>query len=133
MPIRFYCVFCNKQLGIATRKAGAVVTCPNCKQKLRVPVPEEKKADPPGSVPFRTERPPAGGAAVSTVAPRSADPGSRPSGVGGNPVRAVPTPRMPPGQLFEQSDFDEFLRQQAPPRPAPAAGSPGDAGMELEL
>lgn len=44
MAIRFYCVYCNRQLGIASRKAGAVVNCPNCKKKLRVPNPEEEAA-----------------------------------------------------------------------------------------
>ena len=45
MPIHFYCVYCDKQLGIATRKAGQVVTCPNCSKQIRVPEPTE--AEPP--------------------------------------------------------------------------------------
>ena len=40
MPIRFRCVYCDKLLGIAKRKAGAVVDCPQCKQPLIVPTPE---------------------------------------------------------------------------------------------
>ena len=39
MPIRFRCVYCNKLLGIARRKAGAVVNCPQCRQPLIVPTP----------------------------------------------------------------------------------------------
>ncbi len=40
MPIRFRCVYCDKLLGIARRKAGAVVDCPQCHQPLIVPTPE---------------------------------------------------------------------------------------------
>jgi hypothetical protein len=40
MPIRFRCVYCDKLLGIAKRKAGAVVNCPQCGQPLIVPTPE---------------------------------------------------------------------------------------------
>jgi phage FluMu protein Com len=40
MPIRFRCVYCDKLLGIAHRKAGSVVNCPQCKQPLIVPTPE---------------------------------------------------------------------------------------------
>jgi hypothetical protein len=40
MPIRFRCVYCDKLLGIARRKAGAVVNCPGCGQPLIVPTPE---------------------------------------------------------------------------------------------
>jgi phage FluMu protein Com len=40
MPIRFRCVYCDKLLGIAKRKAGAVVNCPQCHQPLIVPSPE---------------------------------------------------------------------------------------------
>jgi len=40
MPIRFRCVYCDKLLGIARRKAGSVVNCPQCRQPLIVPTPE---------------------------------------------------------------------------------------------
>lgn len=42
MPIRFRCVYCDKLLGIARRKAGAVVNCPQCGQPLIVPTPEQE-------------------------------------------------------------------------------------------
>jgi hypothetical protein len=44
MPIRFRCVYCDKLLGIATRKAGTVVNCPQCGQPLIVPSPEPQVA-----------------------------------------------------------------------------------------
>jgi hypothetical protein len=39
MPIRFYCPFCDKLLGITSRKAGTVVTCPSCQGQVGVPSP----------------------------------------------------------------------------------------------
>lgn len=44
MPIRFRCVYCDKLLGIARRKAGSVVNCPQCNQPLIVPTPEPEPA-----------------------------------------------------------------------------------------
>ena len=41
MPIRFYCPFCDQLLGIASRKAGTVITCPRCKGEVGVPGPNE--------------------------------------------------------------------------------------------
>jgi len=44
MPIRFRCVYCDKLLGIARRKAGTVVSCPHCAEKLIVPTPDPADA-----------------------------------------------------------------------------------------
>lgn len=40
MPIRFRCAYCNRLLGIATRKAGTETTCPHCGYAITVPHPE---------------------------------------------------------------------------------------------
>ena len=40
MPIHFRCAHCEKLLGIARRKAGSIVNCPQCEQPLIVPTPE---------------------------------------------------------------------------------------------
>jgi phage FluMu protein Com len=40
MPIKFRCAYCNQLMGIARRKAGAVVTCPACKGQIVVPAPD---------------------------------------------------------------------------------------------
>jgi hypothetical protein len=37
MPIRFRCAYCNQLMGIARRKAGTVVSCPNCAGQVVVP------------------------------------------------------------------------------------------------
>jgi phage FluMu protein Com len=44
MPIRFRCAYCNQLMGIARRKAGTVVSCPNCSGQ--VVVPTEDAVDP---------------------------------------------------------------------------------------
>jgi hypothetical protein len=51
MPIRFRCVYCNKLLGIARRKAGSVVNCPQCAQPLIVPTPEPEPTAAAATVP----------------------------------------------------------------------------------
>jgi len=40
MPIRFRCAYCNQLMGIARRKSGTVVNCPNCQGQVVVPAPE---------------------------------------------------------------------------------------------
>jgi hypothetical protein len=48
MPIRFRCTYCNRLLGIATRKAGTLTTCPHCGYQITVPSPsgdDESKTD----------------------------------------------------------------------------------------
>ena len=42
MPIRFRCAYCNRLLGIATRKAGMETICPHCGYTITVPVPQEE-------------------------------------------------------------------------------------------
>jgi DNA-directed RNA polymerase subunit RPC12/RpoP len=42
MPINFACPRCTRKLSIATRKAGAEVTCPGCKQRIIVPTPTDE-------------------------------------------------------------------------------------------
>jgi hypothetical protein len=37
MPIRFYCPFCDRLLGISRHKIGAVVECPSCHGRVGVP------------------------------------------------------------------------------------------------
>ncbi len=51
MPIRFRCEHCNQLMGIAHRKAGKTVQCPNCHNSVTVPLSE--------SAPVATSAPPA--------------------------------------------------------------------------
>lgn len=41
MPILFRCSNCGKKLSITRKKAGQVVTCPECVHRITVPVPKE--------------------------------------------------------------------------------------------
>jgi hypothetical protein len=59
MPIRFRCCYCNQLLGIARRKAGSVIECPNCHGQVGVPslpeggpaaVPDAPKPPAPGEM-----------------------------------------------------------------------------------
>ena len=40
--LRFRCYRCNQLLGVSSRKAGAVISCPRCAAELKVPRPEEQ-------------------------------------------------------------------------------------------
>lgn len=44
MPILFRCSNCGKKLSITRRKAGQMVTCPECVHRITVPVPKELEA-----------------------------------------------------------------------------------------
>src|SRR4051794_30853999 len=48
MPIRFRCAYCNQLMGIARRKSGTVVRCPNCAGQVVVPRPDGAAVDEPG-------------------------------------------------------------------------------------
>ncbi|HJZ57892.1 MAG TPA: hypothetical protein VKE74_23245 [Gemmataceae bacterium] len=41
MPVRFRCPHCNRLLGIARRKAGTQINCPQCGLALTVPVQDD--------------------------------------------------------------------------------------------
>ena len=99
MPIRFRCVYCEQLLGIARRKAGTVVKCPNCAGQVIVPAPEQaddSDADAPTAP--ATDKAPA--KQMATVPEKTAPaPATVSSGQG--------------GMLFERSDFDELLKDVA--------------------
>src|SRR5271165_7035902 len=40
--LRFRCYRCNQLLGVLSRKAGTVISCPRCAAELKVPRPEEQ-------------------------------------------------------------------------------------------
>jgi hypothetical protein len=96
MPIRFRCVYCEQLLGIARRKAGTVVKCPNCAGQVIVPAPEaEDDSSDPESPTARADDVPV--REMATVPEKTAPaPPSTAKGDG--------------GMLFERSDFDELLK-----------------------
>jgi DNA-directed RNA polymerase subunit RPC12/RpoP len=98
MPIRFRCVYCEKLLGIARRKSGAIVDCPHCGEKLIVPTPDPSDETAAAADEFK---------ATDEVKALAAAPGA---------------------QLFERSDFEALLHPEPtfrtgdddahPPKPA---------------
>lgn len=94
MPIRFRCVYCEQLLGIARRKAGTVVKCPNCAGQVIVPSPEHADdSDAEAPTAAATDKAPA--KHMATV-----------------PEKTAPAPAPPKSGdlLFERSDFDELLK-----------------------
>jgi hypothetical protein len=109
MPIRFRCVYCDQLLGIAHRKAGTVVKCPNCQGQVIVPKPEA--AEEPSDVESPTAE--AEPAAV------------RPKPMEKTAPAPQPATRGEGGMLFERSDFDELLKPVLERKEPALAGSPG--------
>jgi hypothetical protein len=107
MPIKFRCVYCEQLLGIARRKAGTVVKCPNCEGQLIVPAPDpddvlpEEKDEETEAAPRKE-----GGAAKMIPAPAAKATGLADDTAG--------------GMLFEQDNFDELLKPAVEKRPKPA-------------
>lgn len=111
MPIRFRCVYCEQLLGIARRKAGTVVKCPNCAGQVIVPKPEGDD-DAAGPDDATAEAEPAQVRQMAAV-PEKTVPAPAPKGGGGE------------GMLFERSDFDELLKPVLERKEPALAGKAG--------
>jgi hypothetical protein len=114
MPIRFRCVYCDQLLGIARRKSGTVVKCPNCAGQLIVPSPEPNDDDAGPDAPTASTEDVGGSrhpAATATAAEKTAP----------APAVEAQTAAGNAGMLFERSDFDELLKPAIERRSAPAA------------
>ncbi|MDB5310833.1 MAG: hypothetical protein JWO38_5035 [Gemmataceae bacterium] len=126
MPIRFRCPHCTRLLGIARRKAGSQINCPQCARPVTVPVQEDTgeldelevlltPAAPPAPAP-EVPGPEPGEPAVATDRNRSPVPQPGGPAVAAKPSvpRQAPRPqprREPTGDdpLFEQEDVDAIL------------------------
>jgi hypothetical protein len=125
MPIRFRCPFCNQRLGIGSRKAGTVVSCPTCHGQVTVPRPQDQPAGAAGQqhAPALFERSdfaglfePSAPAEPSPVA--TAEPGSEPFAALGFPV--IPQAKQP------TTGYDvEPLSPAALPQALPTSTAPG--------
>ena len=97
MPIKFRCVYCEQLLGIARRKAGTVVKCPNCEGQLIVPTPDpadeliDEKDDETDQAPQKMAPAPKKVPAPAAKSAASADDTAG-------------------GMLFERDNFDELLK-----------------------
>lgn len=90
MPIHFRCAHCEKLLGIARRKAGTIVNCPQCGQPLIVPTPDDE--------PFTPVPDP--GASTNHSEMRTAH---------GNLDHKPKKTSDRSNRLFEEADLDRFL------------------------
>lgn len=131
MPIRFRCPHCTRLLGIARRKAGTAIRCPQCGETLTVPVADDTAErdlhelddllNPPGSngtpAPLDMPEPEPVEPAVATRPPRPYP-----------PAPPKPQPHRRPGEeapLFERDDVDVLLGLNRPlPLPGPDEEEP---------
>jgi hypothetical protein len=111
MPIRFRCRDCGQLLGIARRKAGAEVACPNCAKKLTVPSVDDPDLSPPADAPAAAAAANRGNPFERSDFDIELKPPPR------EPARAAPAP--PP-------------RPAPPLRPAPPAPLPAPVAREID-
>ena len=107
MPIRFRCSYCNRLLGIATRKAGMETTCPHCGYTITVPVPQEEN-DRTERMNFEDVEAALGRGATEMVQP--------PAAVADPPVADPPKPPAPPA----------IKPKAPPPAPKPVSSNPNE-------
>jgi len=123
MPIRFRCPHCTRLLGIATRKAGTDINCPQCGRPLTVPVQDDRNLD---DVSELLSANLAGGPPPDATQPlpepaRPVTEAPRPPAAAKAPPAAKPAarPKRPrtggdDDPLFEHDDVDELLGMKRP-------------------
>src|SRR5207302_2631857 len=113
MPIRFRCAYCNQLMGIARRKAGTVVRCPNCAGQVVVPRPEGGHLEEPGEAkPAHPEQPPFFEQNDFDEALSAAAPGARPARPSGDPESlSHPIPAPPTFQASSAAYEPEVAAQ----------------------
>jgi hypothetical protein len=151
MPIRFRCPHCSRLLGIARRKAGTTIACPQCGVSVDVPRPATDAA--PGELDEIDELlghavgsngvpGPEPAAPVATPPPKPRAEPARPKAVAApKPPPPKPVRQKKPGDsLFETGDVDELLglpadlppaEEDAAPKPARKGGPKPVTGMDV--
>jgi hypothetical protein len=137
MPIRFRCPHCNRLLGIATRKAGTDIPCPQCAGLVTVPNPNGD-----GPVPKELDEIDEllGLTGPEPASPVVAPPRPQVKAAPPPPKPAPPKKQKKPGDsLFETGDVDDLLGlpRELPPAaedaaPAPARGPKPVSGMDVQ-
>jgi phage FluMu protein Com len=105
MPVRFRCKHCNQLLGIARRKIGMEVRCPECHKMVLVPAKDALDLDEP----TRKRDPLFEGDVAAPLRPSAADPTVEPPKSESAPQFSIP------GGAFDVEPY-------RPPDPAPVAG-----------
>lgn len=130
MPIRFRCSYCNRLLGIATRKAGTETTCPHCGYTITVPVPQEEDGrterinlDDVGALlgDGRTEVVPQG-----VAAPAAAPPAEKPRAEAPKPAPVYPKASPAPAPIPIAKARPAAALPKPAPKPAPKPPVPID-------
>src|SRR5262245_37585654 len=116
MPIRFRCSYCNRLLGIATRKAGTETTCPHCGYTITVPVPQEAEV--------RTER--INLDDVEEMLGNGTTEAVQPSAVAAAPAAAPPSP-PPVEKPRPEAPVHSKAEADLPPMAAPIKPPPSPA------
>src|SRR5580692_7541310 len=104
--IRFGCPSCKTVLQAAKTQGGAIIACPKCQQKLRVPVPVAvlvKAESPPIPIPIPAvgETPPAyAGGSLQKIAAPSPPLAPLPPAVPEPAPAVVAEPQPPPMAVF---------------------------------
>jgi hypothetical protein len=98
MPIRFRCAYCNQLMGIARRKAGTVVACPNCAGQVVVPTEDDLPAMTEGVASEAPPPPP------SKKEQPLFERGDFDDVFGRKPIQApLPSPKAPPAPIMKQT------------------------------
>jgi hypothetical protein len=129
MPIRFRCAYCNQLLGIARRKAGTVVRCPNCSGQVVVPTLEEAGLDGGTQPPALPGQQLFEGNEIDRMLEGAE--GDQPSAIAGpargpvaSPAPAAVVPHVPPSLP---------PKPVVPPAPLPVVASPGNQATGIWL
>jgi phage FluMu protein Com len=139
MPIRFRCSYCNRLLGIATRKAGTRTICPHCTHAITVPQPEgEPAATGPASlddVADLLERSAPRGAPAVEDRPRVDVPATAAPVVVTKPVptptsRPAPSENVPDDRPLFEGDVDAILGAPPEPEKPETPHRPATSGMD---
>ncbi|MBN9523321.1 hypothetical protein J0H58_33215 [bacterium] len=154
MPIRFRCPHCNRLLGIATRKAGTEIACPQCGVSVSVPrpvgsdAPAARELDEIDALLGHSAG--SNGVFVAEVAPPAvpappprphADPVRPPAVVAPKPAPPAPAKKKSGDSLFENDDVDALLGLPSPlpppaedtaPRARPKGGPKPVTGMDVQ-
>lgn len=105
MPLRFACEHCRSTLSVSSRKSGQAVTCPKCRQKTTVPIPE------PAAVASESSSASERATFTDTVAPPAqALPADAPPSL--DPLPIPPPPPLSPSPASEPTalaDEDTFV------------------------
>jgi phage FluMu protein Com len=125
--LRFRCYQCNQLLGVSSRKAGTVISCPRCAAELKVPRPEEQTVTADASRSGYSVTPESG-VPVSSSAPTSKSGGNALPSFMAEIAAAIPDnlATLRPEDIRVEAEFVDLVitTSEGIVPPAPAADEP---------